>query len=36
MFVDPVDALKQAVALVNPHATNVNTSGVGTYTGIYS
>jgi SulP family sulfate permease len=36
MFVDPVDALKQAIALVNPHATNVNTPGVGSYTDTYS
>ncbi|MEA5622488.1 SulP family inorganic anion transporter [Nostoc sp. UHCC 0251] len=28
MFVDRVDALKQAVALVNPHATSANTPGV--------
>ena len=36
MFVDRVDALKQAVALVNPHATDDNTPGVGTYTDTYS
>ncbi len=34
MFVDRVDALKQAVALVNPHA-SANTPGVGTYTDTY-
>ncbi|ODH01143.1 sodium-independent anion transporter [Nostoc sp. KVJ20] len=28
MFVDRVDALKQAVALVNPHASSANTPGV--------
>ncbi|MBD0386259.1 MAG: SulP family inorganic anion transporter [Nostoc sp. C3-bin3] len=36
MFVDRVDALKQAVALVNPHATDANTSGVSNYTDTYS
>lgn len=36
MFVDRVDALKQAVALVNPHATEANNPGVGTYTDTYS
>ncbi|MCC5597690.1 bicarbonate transporter BicA [Nostoc favosum] len=36
MFVDRVDALKQAVALVNRHATDANTSGVSTYTDTYS
>ncbi|MEA5604429.1 SulP family inorganic anion transporter [Nostoc sp. UHCC 0252] len=36
MFVDRVDALKQAVALVNPHANSANTSGVSNYTDNYS
>ncbi len=36
MFVDRIDALKQAVALVNPHATYANNPGVGTYTDTYS
>jgi SulP family sulfate permease len=36
MFVDRVDALKQAVALVNPHASSANTSGVSNYTDTYS
>lgn len=36
MFVDRIDALKQAVALVNPHATEANNPGVGTYTDTYS
>ncbi len=35
MFVDRVDALKQAVALVNPHVSD-NTSGVSNYTDTYS
>jgi hypothetical protein len=30
MFVDRIDALKQAVALVNPHATYANNPGVAT------
>ncbi|MBD2728258.1 SulP family inorganic anion transporter [Nostoc sp. FACHB-892] len=36
MFVDRVDALKQAVALVNPYASSANTSGVSNYTDTYS
>jgi SulP family sulfate permease len=36
MFVDRIDALKQAVALVNPHASSANTSGVSNYTDTYS
>ncbi|MBD0263865.1 MAG: SulP family inorganic anion transporter [Tolypothrix sp. Co-bin9] len=35
MFVDRVDALKQAVALVNSHASDANTSGVSNYTDTY-
>lgn len=35
MFVDRVDALKQAVALVNPHASSTNQPGVNTYTDTY-
>ncbi|MBW4565426.1 MAG: SulP family inorganic anion transporter [Mojavia pulchra JT2-VF2] len=31
MFVDRVEALKQAVALVNPHASSANTPGINTY-----
>ncbi|BDI16419.1 sodium-independent anion transporter [Nostoc cf. commune SO-36] len=36
MFVDRIDALKQAVALVNPHAGSANTSGVSNYTDTHS
>lgn len=36
MFIDRIDALKQAVALVNLHATSANTSGVSNYTDTYS
>lgn len=36
IFVDRIDALKQAVALVNPHASSANTSGVSNYTDTYS